>query len=293
MALQVLPQQIVGVGADGYIETVKTLLPLADDTYYLGSATLGFKGLHVATDFLLKEADGRLSVRNSADTAFKELQALKLIARGNAIALPDGSNYLGFRRYGAGEIAMQLWDSSWGYSNYANVRVATLTANSITAGATTLSGALAMGNNGVSNVATFAGNNVADGLHAQGVARACYDFALDGGAISTIGLHATIPDNAIVVRAWYEVLTTLTSSGDNATVSLDIPTDDVAGILAAIAIDDGSNPWDAGTFACIQDGTVGNFSNKCTAAREISMTIAVEALTAGKFILWCQYIVSD
>jgi hypothetical protein len=133
----------------------------------------------------------------------------------------------------------------------------------------------------------------ADGLHAHRVARATYDFAVDGGAIGTIGLGVTLPDNAIITRAWYEVITTLTSSTDAATVAIGLPVDDVGGIVAAIAISDVSNPWDAGLHEAIQDGTVANFSTKTTAAREISIDIAVEALTAGKFIVFCEYVVSD
>ena len=132
-----------------------------------------------------------------------------------------------------------------------------------------------------------------DSLLVDRIARATYDFAVDGGAIGAIGLGVTLPDNAVVKRAWYEVLTTLASATDAATVSLDIPVDDVAGLLAAIAISDATNPWDAGHHECIQDGTAANFSEKCTAARELSMTVAVEALTAGKFILFVEYIVSD
>jgi len=133
----------------------------------------------------------------------------------------------------------------------------------------------------------------ADGLHPSRIARATYDFAEHGGAISTIGLGVTLPDNAIVTRAWYEVITTLTSATDAATVSIDIPVDDVAGILAAIAISNVANAWDAGLHEAIQDGTVANFSIKTTAARELSITIAVEAVTAGKFILFAEYVVSD
>jgi len=132
-----------------------------------------------------------------------------------------------------------------------------------------------------------------DGLLPRRIARATYDFAEHGGAISTIGLGVTLPDNAIVIRSWYEVITTLTSATDAATVSIDIPVDDVAGILAAIAIDDVANPWDAGLKEAIQDGTAANFSTKTTAARELSITIAVEAVTAGKFIVFYEYVVSD
>lgn len=136
-------------------------------------------------------------------------------------------------------------------------------------------------------------NPASDGLQATRIARATYDFAVDGGAISTIGLGVTIPDNAIITRAWYEVITTLTSATDAATIALSIPTDDVAGIVAAIAISDASNVWDAGIFEAIQTGTVANFSTKTTAARELSAVIAVEAVTAGKFILFAEYVVSD
>lgn len=133
----------------------------------------------------------------------------------------------------------------------------------------------------------------ADGLNVKRVARATYDFAEHGGAISQIGLGVTLPDNAIVTRAFYEVLTTLESSGDDATVSIDIPTDDEAGIVAVTAIKTAGDAWDSGNHEAIQTGTVANWSEKCTAAREISMSIAVEALTAGKFIVWLEYIISD
>ena len=132
-----------------------------------------------------------------------------------------------------------------------------------------------------------------DALNAQRIARATYDFAVDGGATSSIGMGVTLPDNAIVTRAWYEVISTLTSSGDSATIALTIPTDDVAGIVAATAIDAGGDVWDAGYHEAIQDGTAAAFSVKTTAARELTVTIAVEAVTAGAFVLFCEYVVSD
>ena len=133
-----------------------------------------------------------------------------------------------------------------------------------------------------------------DGLHPHRVARATYDFTEYGGTIGDKGLGVMLPDNAIVTRAWYEVLTTCTSEGaDAGTGALSIPVDDVAGLLAAIAISDVSNPWDAGHHECIQTGTAANFSEKCTTGRELTFTIAVQNFTAGKFILWVEYIVSD
>lgn len=100
-----------------------------------------------------------------------------------------------------------------------------------------------------------------------------------------------LPDNSRIIHALYEVITTFTSATDAATISLGIPTDDVAGIKAAIAISNGANPYDAGAFAAtIQDDTVTNQSEKTTAARTIQATVASEALTAGKLILWVKYI---
>lgn len=133
---------------------------------------------------------------------------------------------------------------------------------------------------------------IVDGLMAVKVARATYDFDVDGGEIGSIGLGVSLPDNAIVTRTYIQVITTLTSSTDAATIALTIPTDDVAGLVAAVAIGTGT-PWDAGFQDGIQDGVIANFSEQCTAERELTATIAVEAVTAGKFILFCEYIVSD
>jgi hypothetical protein len=133
-----------------------------------------------------------------------------------------------------------------------------------------------------------------DGLHARRMARATYDFSEHGGAQGVISLGVALPDNAIVTRAWYEVLTTLQSGTDAATVSIDIPVDDVAGIVAAIAISDLTDPWDEGLHEAIQDGAAANFSVKTTAERTLQITIAGgEDLTAGKFILFAEYVVSD
>lgn len=133
-----------------------------------------------------------------------------------------------------------------------------------------------------------------DGRRLAQVLRCTYDFAVDGGAQGTISLNQILPDNAVVTRAYLEVLTTFTSASDAATVSLDIVSDDVAGLVAAIAISDGTNPWDAGFHECIQDGAAANFSTKTTAERAIQITVAGgEDLTAGKMVIWLEYVVSD
>ncbi len=120
-----------------------------------------------------------------------------------------------------------------------------------------------------------------------------YDFSVDGGAISTITLaEDVVPDNSVIVEAHYEVLTTLTSATDAATVCLS--TNQVTNeIVTATAIDAGTNSWDAGYHDCIPDGAAANFTTKTTASRDIVMAIAVEAVTAGKLRLWYKFVTSE
>lgn len=131
-----------------------------------------------------------------------------------------------------------------------------------------------------------------EGLHTARIARTVYDFASDGGLIGTILLGATLPVNSRVTKFWYEVVDTLESLTDAATVTIGIPTDDATGLVGTIAISAGGNVWDEGLHAGIQDGAVGNMSEKCTAARALTMTIAAEDLTAGKIVFFAEYVVS-
>ena len=131
----------------------------------------------------------------------------------------------------------------------------------------------------------------ADGLHAKRIARATYDFAADGGVVGDIELGVSLPENAIITRSWYTVLSKLTSANSTATVALSIPDDDVAGIAAATALSD--NKYTAGHHEGIQTGTAATFSEQTTAARELTLTIGVQDLTAGKLILFCEYVVMD
>jgi len=129
----------------------------------------------------------------------------------------------------------------------------------------------------------------ADGLSRVRVATATYDFAVDGGAVSAIGLGVTLPDNAIMLDGMVDVVTTLTSAGDTATVA--IHAESANDLVTAVAINDGGNPWDAGLHAIIPLGTAAS-AVKLTAAREITATIAVEDVTAGKFVVFVRYVLS-
>lgn len=122
-----------------------------------------------------------------------------------------------------------------------------------------------------------------------GMAVATWDFAVDGGAQGAIILADLAPANTYVVKSWYRVETTLTSATDAATVKLGLVDDD-ATIKAAVAISDVSNPWDAGLHDGDNDGTAANASTLTAADKSLVMTIAVEDLTAGKLIVYAEYL---
>ncbi len=163
-----------------------------------------------------------------------------------------------------------------------------------------VSGDIALTNAGVASIAagvvTEADLEVGttDGLQPRRLLRATYDFAVDGGAISTIASGVVLPDNAIVTKCWFDVITTFTSSTDAATFAINIPTD--GDLHAAIAISEGTNTFDAGIQDC---DTKGNDDDskaayiKTTAARDISWVIATEAITAGALVLFLEYVISD
>ena len=128
-----------------------------------------------------------------------------------------------------------------------------------------------------------------------------------GTSNKTVAAHPTgvfIPDNAIITNAFYEVNTTFTSSTDGATIA--IMTEGAGDVKAGIAISDATNVWDAGIHA----GLPGNFAldgNALTAIamaaaksasyikvdgqEEVTFTVGVEALTAGKLTLYIEYVV--
>ena len=119
-----------------------------------------------------------------------------------------------------------------------------------------------------------------------------YDFSVDGGAIGTY-IIGTIPDNATIIRARYEVLTTCTD-GDDDSATIAISTSKAANeIVTATAISGGSNIWDAGYHDTACSGAAANFTTKTTAVTNVQIVVAVAALTAGKIRVWWEYIVSE
>lgn len=115
-----------------------------------------------------------------------------------------------------------------------------------------------------------------------------YDFAIEGGAISTIPLRAigggALPAGAIITDAVLEILTVPTSGGA-ATGGLN--SEAVGDIVAATVIS--GAPWSTlGRKAGIPVSAA--TSVKTTAARTPAVVIGAFAWTAGKFRLSVEYI---
>lgn len=117
-------------------------------------------------------------------------------------------------------------------------------------------------------------------------ARAVYDFAVDGGAVSTIALRGDkIPSGAVITDTLINVLTPLTSGGA-ATVALQAES---AGDVQAAAAVSGA-PW---STAGGKRGSLTATSAPVTTTteRSVSAVIATAALTAGKFVVLVSYVV--
>tara|TARA_R110000824_G_scaffold302749_2_gene490534 strand:+ start:12908 stop:14584 length:1677 start_codon:yes stop_codon:yes gene_type:complete len=125
-------------------------------------------------------------------------------------------------------------------------------------------------------------------------AKAEYDPS-GGDAATADSLFDTtieIPDNAVIVGGLVDVITTFTSAGgDAATVA--IQTEAADDIIAAVAISDGTNPWDQG-LQVVKPRSDGTNAVKMTSAKNIKVQLGgSEALTAGKMVIWLQYVISE
>ena len=117
--------------------------------------------------------------------------------------------------------------------------------------------------------------------------RGKYDFAVDGGAVSTIAITAgtPIPSGSVVIGGYVDITTTLTSGGA-ATIACQVEA--ANDILTAVAV----ASWTAGRKNVLPAPTTGALTAstqvKTTAARDISIVIAAAALTAGvaNVVLW-------
>lgn len=127
--------------------------------------------------------------------------------------------------------------------------------------------------------------------HQKGCTRARYDFATSGGAVGTIalldgeGLPVKLPNKAIITNAIIDVITQPTSAS---TPTIAITVQSANDILTATAIASLTTGVKQGTPA----NTVGT-AIKMTAENSVSAVIAGTTLTAGKFMVLIDYVVSE
>lgn len=124
-----------------------------------------------------------------------------------------------------------------------------------------------------------------------------YDFAKSGGAISTITLpypssaggpgavSAKLPKGAVVIGCYIDVITALTTSASGTmALSTGQAANDLKAALAAASY--------TGIVACVPVGTAAT-AIKLTADSTPNAVIATGAITAGKFNLHIQYVLSE
>lgn len=121
------------------------------------------------------------------------------------------------------------------------------------------------------------------------LARATYDFAVDGGAVGLItpavGANYILPSGSIILGGIIDIVTTFTSGG-SATIAVGTSAGSAANSLkAALAV----ASWTAGLLAVIPVFTAATMV-KLTADGTITLTVATAALTAGKAEIKLLYI---
>ena len=129
-----------------------------------------------------------------------------------------------------------------------------------------------------------------DAGYKTGVAKCVFNPSAVAGdrTIDAHGLGLTLPKGCIVTRCIYKVLTTFTSATDAGTIAISVVA--ANDIISAAAISTGTT-WDAaGPIVCVPvTATVATWLTT-TADVEVTATVAVEALTAGKLVLWVEYL---
>lgn len=115
-----------------------------------------------------------------------------------------------------------------------------------------------------------------------GIAKATFDFAEFGGAVGSIPLELELPSGAIIHRGFVDVDAAITSGG-SATIALNMIGSGTQAILSATAIASVT-----GVVALTANTTPVKISST-TGKAKLNVTVAVAALTAGKFDVYLQY----
>lgn len=121
--------------------------------------------------------------------------------------------------------------------------------------------------------------------------KAIYDFSVLGGALNATltlrgddGKPVIIPKNAVIIDCYIDVLTPLTTSASGTMALQAQAANDLHTALAAASY--------TGIVACVPVGTAAS-AIKMTSDGTLKAVIATGAITAGKFNLHVQYVMSE
>lgn len=154
-------------------------------------------------------------------------------------------------------------------------------------------------------------SNRVNGNTSVKVAAAVFDPTANSGerTIAAHNLGVYIPDNAIITKCWYDVITTFTTaSTDAGTLALKVQ--GANDLVSAIAVSDGTNVWDAGVHGSLlgypnlgadaaHDSSIevaalfAGVMLKTTAERQLVATIAVQVFLTGKLVLYVEYVMGS
>lgn len=149
--------------------------------------------------------------------------------------------------------------------------------------------ALAPGSLGLAELGTDVLGSI-DGLGMMRVARATFDPTGDATmrTVAAHGLGVTIPDKAVVCGGFMQVVTAPTSTNSTSTIAIKANAANDISTAAAVS----GAPWSTAGLKAItpKANTPESTGIALTAAREITATVAVEALLGGKVIIFLYYL---
>jgi len=126
-----------------------------------------------------------------------------------------------------------------------------------------------------------------DGVLVKKLVRSTYDEAVDGGAIAAYDLGEDLPANAIVTQVWFQIITQFVDGGagtvalscagaDDLFAAADITGSAVGTITAGVPVGTAATMFDVGASLC-----------------NVTATVAGAEQTAGKLVLWIEYVTSE
>lgn len=123
-------------------------------------------------------------------------------------------------------------------------------------------------------------------------AHAYYNFSVNGGGTvaTPIDLGVSLPANAILVKSWYSVKTTLASPTTNL---VGVFCEDSPGGAMNVIASQQVGGFSSGLIADgIETGSSANMRQEINSICNLKLYVSTHALTAGKMDIWVNYVAS-